>query len=102
MLTITSSPTRVPLICISILTRASDLESGPFVEALVQLRHQLSRDPDSSFFNIHVSFVPLFVTLYLPIPTRMAFPDLPNIQGSTERRRPSLPSMRSGRCAAPA
>ncbi|MBE3042427.1 hypothetical protein IMZ48_07580 [Candidatus Bathyarchaeota archaeon] len=41
---------------------ASDLESGPFVEALVQLRHELSRDPDSSFFNIHVSFVPLFVS----------------------------------------
>lgn len=39
----------------------SDLESGPFVEALVQLRHELTRDPDSSFFNIHVSFVPLFV-----------------------------------------
>lgn len=40
---------------------ASDLESGPFVEALVQLRHELTRDPNSSFFNIHVSFVPLFV-----------------------------------------
>ncbi|KAK4204149.1 putative CTP synthase [Triangularia verruculosa] len=36
-----------------------DLESGPFVEALVQLRHKLVRDPESSFFNIHVSFVPL-------------------------------------------
>ncbi|KAK4193894.1 putative CTP synthase [Podospora australis] len=36
-----------------------DLESGPFVEALVQLRHKLTRDPDSAFFNIHVSFVPL-------------------------------------------
>jgi CTP synthase len=36
-----------------------DLESGPFVEALVQLRHQLIREPESSFFNIHVSFVPL-------------------------------------------
>ncbi|CAJ2508804.1 Uu.00g138300.m01.CDS01 [Anthostomella pinea] len=36
-----------------------DLESGPFVEALVQLRHRLAREPDSSFFNIHVSFVPL-------------------------------------------
>ncbi|KAK5998162.1 CTP synthase [Cladobotryum mycophilum] len=36
-----------------------DIESSPFVEALVQLRHKLTRDPDSSFFNIHVSFVPL-------------------------------------------
>ncbi|KAG6163122.1 CTP synthase ura7 [Claviceps purpurea] len=33
-----------------------DIESAPFVEALVQ---QLSRDPNSSFFNIQVSFVPL-------------------------------------------
>lgn len=36
-----------------------DIESAPFVEALVQLRHKLSRDTDSSFFNIQVSFVPL-------------------------------------------
>ncbi|KAG5948837.1 CTP synthase ura7 [Claviceps pazoutovae] len=36
-----------------------DIESAPFVEALVQLRHKLSRDPNSSFFNIQVSFVPL-------------------------------------------
>ncbi|KAG5923470.1 CTP synthase ura7 [Claviceps africana] len=36
-----------------------DIESAPFVEALVQLRHKLNRDPDSSFFNIQVSFVPL-------------------------------------------
>ncbi|KAL7946916.1 CTP synthase N-terminus domain-containing protein [Trichoderma barbatum] len=36
-----------------------DIESAPFVEALVQLRHKLTRDPNSSFFNIQVSFVPL-------------------------------------------
>ncbi|QKX53117.1 uncharacterized protein TRUGW13939_00191, partial [Talaromyces rugulosus] len=35
-----------------------DIESAPFVEALVQLRHKLTKDPDSSFFNIQVSFVP--------------------------------------------
>lgn len=46
---------------------SSDLESGPFVEALVQLRHELTRDPDSSFFNIHVSFVPLFVATRIPL-----------------------------------
>jgi CTP synthase len=36
-----------------------DIESAPFVEALVQLRHKLTKDPNSSFFNIHVSYVPL-------------------------------------------
>lgn len=72
-MSITRSPTRIPLIRVSALTRTSDLESGPFVEALVQLRHQLSRDPESSFFNIHVSFVPLFVTLFLPDPLSDGF-----------------------------
>ncbi|KAK3683658.1 UTP-ammonia ligase [Podospora appendiculata] len=33
-----------------------DLESGPFVEALVQLRHRLGRD---NFFSIGVSYVPI-------------------------------------------
>ncbi|KAK0735845.1 CTP synthase N-terminus-domain-containing protein [Apiosordaria backusii] len=50
----------VPDVCIIELGGTiGDLESGPFVEALVQLRHKLVRDPESSFFNIHVSFVPL-------------------------------------------
>jgi CTP synthase len=48
-----------------------DLESGPFVEALVQLRHQLIREPESSFFNIHVSFVPLYVSIW-----RLNFPQM--------------------------
>lgn len=38
------------------LTGISDLESGPFVEALVQLRHKLGRD---NFVSIGVSYVPL-------------------------------------------
>ncbi|ORY69770.1 CTP synthase N-terminus-domain-containing protein [Pseudomassariella vexata] len=33
-----------------------DLESGPFIEALVQLRHRLGRD---NFFSIGVSYVPI-------------------------------------------
>ncbi len=38
------------------LTTSSDIESGPFIEALVQLRHRLGRD---YFFSIAVSYVPI-------------------------------------------
>lgn len=38
------------------LTYPSDLESGPFVEALVQLRHRLGKD---NFLSIGVSYVPI-------------------------------------------
>lgn len=44
---------------VTLLIQTSDIESAPFVEALVQLRHKLIKDPESSFFNIHVSYVPL-------------------------------------------
>ncbi|ETS81294.1 CTP synthase [Pestalotiopsis fici W106-1] len=40
-----------PDVCIS-----TDLESGPFIEALVQLRHRLGPE---NFFNIGVSYVPI-------------------------------------------
>ncbi|KAM7191980.1 CTP synthase [Rhypophila sp. PSN 637] len=41
-----------PDVCITI----SDIESSPFIEALVQLRHRLGRD---NFFSISVSYVPI-------------------------------------------
>ncbi|OAQ98084.1 hypothetical protein LLEC1_03902 [Akanthomyces lecanii] len=47
----------------------SDLESGPFTEALVQLRHKLGR---SNFFNISVSYVPIINSEEKTKPTQHA------------------------------
>ncbi|KAL2754372.1 hypothetical protein ACRALDRAFT_2108544 [Sodiomyces alcalophilus JCM 7366] len=43
-----------PDVCIGI-----DLESGPFMEAMVQLRHKLQRDPEHEFMSIAVSYCPV-------------------------------------------
>ncbi len=47
----------------------SDLESGPFTEALVQLRHKLGRH---NFFNISVSYVPIINSEEKTKPTQHA------------------------------
>ncbi|EJP64949.1 hypothetical protein ACQRIT_000933 [Beauveria bassiana] len=46
-----------------------DLESGPFTEALVQLRHKLGRE---NFFNISVSYVPIINSEEKTKPTQHA------------------------------
>ncbi|KAF2794991.1 UTP-ammonia ligase [Melanomma pulvis-pyrius CBS 109.77] len=46
-----------PDVCISMFANnLRDIESSPFIEALVQLRHRLGRD---NFFSIGVSYVPI-------------------------------------------
>lgn len=52
-----------------LLTMRSDLESGPFTEALVQLRHKLGRN---NFFNISVSYVPIINSEEKTKPTQHA------------------------------